>query len=145
MDISETFAHHNIRPTAVRMLIYRSMLKFHDTFSLADLEMELDTGDKSTIFRALEVFTQHHLIHEIEDGSGARKYCVCHNDHECSPDELHCHFYCESCHKTFCLDKIHIPAVNCPEGFELHQVEYLMKGICPECALGHRLRTSDNP
>ena len=56
MDISETFAHHNIRQTAVRMLIYRSMLKFHDTFSLADLEVELDTVDKSTIFRALEVF-----------------------------------------------------------------------------------------
>lgn len=145
MDISEIFTHHNVRPTAVRMLIYRSMLKFHDTFSLADLEVELDTVDKSTIFRALEVFTQHHLIHEIEDGSGARKYCVCHNDHECSPDELHCHFYCESCHKTFCLDKTHIPAVNCPEGFKLHQVEYLMKGICPECALGHRLRKSDNP
>ncbi len=133
MDIQEVFEHHSIRPTAVRILIYRSMLEFHDTFSLADLEEALDTVDKSTIFRTLETFTEHHLVHEIEDGSGARKYCVCRNDHECSPDELHCHFYCESCHKTFCLDSIHIPPVRYPEGYELHQVEYLMKGLCPAC------------
>lgn len=133
MDTSEIFRLHGIRPTAVRLLIYQSMSKFHDTFSMADLEYDLDTVDKSTIFRTLEAFAEHHLIHEIEDGSGARKYCVCRNRVNCGPEELHCHFYCESCHKTFCLDHIHIPSVKYPDGYELHQVEYLMKGICPEC------------
>lgn len=132
-ELESVLERHGVRPTAVRILIYRSMLGFHDTFSLADLETELDTVDKSTIFRTLEAFTGHHLVHETEDGSGARKYCVCRNDHECGLDELHCHFYCESCHKTFCLDHTHIPPVQYPEDYELHQVEYLMKGLCPEC------------
>ena len=109
------------------------MLGFTDTFSLSDLEEVLDTVDKSTIFRTLEVFAEHHVIHETEDGSGARKYCVCHSGHVCGPEEMHCHFYCESCHKTFCLDHTHIPPVKVPEGYELHEVEYLLKGLCPEC------------
>lgn len=140
-EITERLEHHDVRPTAVRLLVYRTMLEFTDTFSLADLEEALDTVDKSTIFRTLETFTEHHLVHEIEDGSGARKYCICHNEHLTGPDEdLHCHFYCESCQKTFCFDEIHIPPVKCPEGYETHQVEYIIKGICPNC----RQNTSQN-
>lgn len=132
-EIENWLDSRGIRPTAVRILIYRTMLSFSDTFSLSDLETALDTVDKSTIFRTLETFAQHHVVHEIEDGSGATKYCVCHSDHECGPEDLHCHFYCESCHKTFCLDHTHIPPVKYPDGYELHQVEYLLRGICPKC------------
>lgn len=132
-DTVEIMEKHGVRPTAIRILIYKAMQEFHDTFSLADLEISLETVDKSTIFRTLETFTASHLVHETEDGRGAKKYCVCHNDHDCSPDEMHCHFYCESCHKTFCLDTIHIPPVTCPDGYELHEIEYLIKGLCPDC------------
>lgn len=133
LDAADILQRHEVRPTAVRILIYKAMQEFHDTFSLADLEVSLETVDKSTIFRTLETFTACHLVHETEDGSGAKKYCVCHNDHDCGPDEMHCHFYCESCHKTFCLDALHIPPVDYPDGYELHGIEYLMKGLCPDC------------
>ena len=123
-----------IRPTAVRILILNAMQSFSDTFSLNDLEDVLETVDKSSIFRTLEVFAAGHLIHEIDDGSGSRKYCVCHNDHDCGTEELHCHFYCEKCQKTYCLESILIPPVKCPEGFEIHQSEYIIKGICPACS-----------
>lgn len=129
-----------IRPTAVRLLILNAMMSFSDTFSLNDLEERLETVDKSSIFRTLEAFTSGHIIHEIDDGSGSRKYCVCHNDHDCGTEELHCHFYCAKCHKTYCLDNILIPPVKCPEGFEIHQVEYIMKGICPACSRNGRDR-----
>ena len=97
-DAAEILDLHGVRPTAIRLMIYKSMLGFTDTFSLSDLE-----------------------------------YCVCHSGHVCGPEEMHCHFYCESCHKTFCLDHTHIPPVKVPEGYELHEVEYLLKGLCPEC------------
>ena len=132
-EAEEILQHHGVRPTAVCLMIYRTMLGFENTFSLADIEDTLDTVDKSTIFRTLTLFAEHHLLHEIEDGSGAKKYCVCRHGESCGPEEMHCHFYCESCHKTFCLDHTHIPAVKYPEGYELHSIEYLMKGICPEC------------
>lgn len=134
----DILAARGIRPTAVRLLILNEMMSFSDTFSLNDLEERLETVDKSSIFRTLEVFTSGHIIHEIDDGSGSRKYCVCHNDHNCEAEELHCHFYCEKCQKTYCLDNILIPPVKCPEGFEIHQVEYIMKGICPTCSRNGR-------
>ncbi len=132
-DYAGVLNRHGIRLTAVRLLVFQAMDRFENTFSLADLTEALDSVDKSTVFRTLTLFAQHHLVHEIEDGSGSTKYCLCHNDHECRVEELHCHFYCEGCHKTFCLEHTHIPVVRYPEGFELHRIDYLLKGLCPEC------------
>ena len=132
-NFSEILEKHDIRLTAVRILVLLSIVEHKDTFSLADLEYELESVDRSSIFRSLTLFAEHHLVHEIEDGSGSTKYCYCHNDHVCSAEELHCHFYCENCHKTFCLENTHIPIVRYPEGFELKSVEYLLKGLCPDC------------
>ena len=118
-DYTETLTRHGIRPTAVRLLIYKTALRFHDTFSMSELEDALESVDKSTVFRTLSLFAARHLLHEIEDGSGI--------------DELHCHFHCEACRKTFCLDYTHIPAVRYPAGFEVRQIDYLLKGLCPDC------------
>jgi len=133
IDIPKYLNDYGIRPTAVRIIVFRAMYELHDTFSLTDLENTLDSVDKSTLFRTLSLFAQHHLVHKIEDGSGSTKYYLCHNDHVCRVDELHCHFYCESCHKTYCLDHTYIPMVHYPKGFELHSVDYLLKGLCPDC------------
>ena len=99
-----------------------------------DYPEALKSVDKSTIFRTLTLFADRHLLHMIEDGSGSTKYCLCRNDHDCGVDELHCHFYCEACQKTFCLDHTHVPAVRYPAEFEVRQIDYLLKGLCPECA-----------
>ena len=101
-DYTETLTRHGIRPTAVRLLIYKTALRFHDTFSMSELEDALESVDKSTVFRTLLLFAARHLRHEIEDGSGSTKYCICRNDRPCGIDELHCHFHCEACRKTFC-------------------------------------------
>ena len=132
-DYTETLTRHGIRPTAVRLLIYKTALRFHDTFSMSELEDALESVDKSTVFRTLSLFAARHLLHEIEDGSGSTKYCICRNDRPCGIDELHCHFHCEACRKTFCLDYTHIPAVRYPAGFEVRQIDYLLKGLCPDC------------
>lgn len=131
--IEKLFEAHGVRPTAMRLLIWRAIDGRTNTFSLQDLETELVTVDKSTIFRTLTLFAEHHLLHEIEDGSGSRKYCVCHNDHECAPEEMHVHFYCEKCRRTFCIDNALIPPVILPEGFSATSAEYVIKGLCPRC------------
>ena len=70
-DYTETLTRHGIRPTAVRLLIYKTALRFHDTFSMSELEDALESVDKSTVFRTLSLFAARHLLHEIEDGSGS--------------------------------------------------------------------------
>lgn len=93
----------DIRPTALRVLILRTMAGFDRAFSLADLEEELDTVDKSTLFRTLTLFLAHHLVHGIDDGTGSLKYALCSSDCDCEIDDLHTHFYCTHCRRTFCL------------------------------------------
>lgn len=135
--LEEILQQHGIRPTAVRILLLEIMERFENTFSLADLETEADTLDKSSIFRSLTLFARHHLLHVVEDGSGATKYCLCHNDHACRVEEMHCHFHCEICGRTFCLDNIHIPVISYPEGYEVREINYLIKGRCPACRSKH--------
>ena len=112
----------DIKPTAIRLLILKNMLEVGRAVSLLDLETLLDTVDKSTISRTIALFLSHHLIHSIDDGSG-----------NCVVQDLHSHFYCEKCHRTFCLEGTHIPVIDLPKGFTLHSINYVLKGICPEC------------
>ena len=49
----EKLEKREIKPTAMRLLIQKAMTRFTRAFSLLDLETELDTVDKSTIFRTV--------------------------------------------------------------------------------------------
>ena len=75
--IEETLQQHHIRPTAVRNLIYQAIQYRSEAFSLANVEEWLPEMDRSSIFRTLRLFTEHQILHEIDDGSGIGKYCVC--------------------------------------------------------------------
>lgn len=132
-DYAEILEKNGVKVTANRLLIYQAMVGFENTFSLTDLEDVLVTLDKSTIFRTLALFEEHRLIHSIDDGSGSLKYCLCDNLGECSPDETHCHFHCQKCNKTYCLNNIAVPSIRLPAGFAPHSVNYVVQGICPDC------------
>lgn len=101
-----------IKPTAIRLLVIKAMMQAERAVSLLDLETLLDTVDKSTISRTIALFLSHHLIHSIDDGSGSLKYAVCDNSCNCVVQDLHSHFYCEKCHRTFCLEGTHIPVTK---------------------------------
>lgn len=137
-DRLNLLARRDIQPTAIRLLVLQAMQKANRPVSLSDLEDMLDTVDKSSIFRTLTLFLSHHLIHCIDDGTGSFKYAVCSPDCSCAVNDLHTHFHCERCNRTFCFKNIPTPVVPLPEGFTLSSINYVMKGICPECA--HALR-----
>ena len=138
-DIEERLNERGIKPTAMRILILRTMLEQPCALSVADLEDVLVTVDKSTIFRTLTMFLQHHLVHAVDDGSGKLKYAVCRNDchcgeEDCELSDFHIHFYCEHCRHTYCLRSESVPAVDLPEGFVSHSANYVVKGLCPSCS-----------
>ena len=103
--------------------------------SLTELEYKILSIDKSGVFRALTLFREHHLVHVIEDGGDGVRYELCHShDGHAEDDDQHVHFYCERCHRTFCLTDMPIPTVSLPAGYELHDINYMAKGLCPECS-----------
>ncbi|WP_321333315.1 transcriptional repressor [uncultured Bacteroides sp.] len=136
MDIYlERLEKRKINPTAIRILVLKSIIQFDRAFSLNDLEDSLDTVDKSTLFRTIALFLNQRLIHSIDDGSGSLKYSLCSNDCDCAIEDLHSHFYCMNCHKTFCLRNIPAPTVNLPDGFILQGINYVLKGLCDKCSI----------
>ena len=133
----------DIKPTAMRLLILRTMMEMKRAVSVTDLEDKLDTVDKSTIFRTLTLFLSHHLIHGVDDGSGSLKYAVCEDCCMRTVEDQHMHFYCEQCHKTYCIRSVHAPTVNLPEGFMQTGINYVIKGICADCAVHQKIDTEE--
>ena len=132
--LTALLAARDIRPTALRLLILRAMTECESAFSLADLEDRLDTVDRSTLFRTLTLFLAHHLVHGIDDGSGSLKYALCSDDCRCEIDDLHTHFFCTHCRRTYCLRGVAVPQVGLPAGFRAETVNFVVKGICAACS-----------
>ena len=128
-------ASHGIKPTANRIVVARTLAAAERPMSLTELEYKILSIDKSGVFRALTLFREHHLVHVIEDGGDGVRYELCHShDGHDEDDDQHVHFYCERCHRTFCLTDMPIPTVSLPAGYELHDINYMAKGLCPECS-----------
>lgn len=125
---------HNVRPTAGRLIVARALDEAGRPLSMSELEARIGTIDKSNIFRSLTLFHAHHLVHAIEDGSESVRYELCLSHSDTADDDTHVHFYCERCGRTFCLDHVAIPPVDYPAGYVVNTVNYLAKGLCPQCA-----------
>ena len=133
MDLEQRLEHRGVKLTAMRLLVYQELEHARRPLSLRELEDKMPTAERSTIFRTLTLLLQHHLIHAIEDGSGSLRYEVCQGDDDCTLDDQHIHFYCEHCHRTYCFHDTKIPQVSLPEGFQFSSINYMVKGLCPNC------------
>ena len=133
-NAEELLTRAGVRPTANRILVVRALLGAPSPLSLIDLERELQTVERSSILRALTALHERDVVHAMEDGRGVVCYEVCHGDPHCTIDDMHPHFYCEECRRVVCMNSVDIPRVSLPEGYELRSINYMLKGVCAECA-----------
>ena len=132
MNLEHLLAQHGVRVTANRLLVARALEQAGRPLSLMEIEERIDSVDKSNVFRALGVFKKARLVHVLE-GDPVR-YELCHSEDTEQDDDLHVHFYCVRCHKTFCLHSVPVPPVEIPEGYTAASSSYLIHGICPDCS-----------
>ena len=132
-NLEELFAQHGVKVTANRLLIAQALEEAGRPLSMTELEERLETIDKSNVFRALTAFREAHLVHALEDAGEGVRYELCLSHHEDEDDDVHVHFYCIKCHRTFCLHEVPVPPVTVPEEYVPESVSYLVKGICPAC------------
>lgn len=132
-QIDSLLESHGVKVTAIRQLVYAALARHRRPVSLRELDDELDTVDRSTIFRTLTLLHGAHLIHALEDGSGVALYEVCTSSDAEDDDDQHMHFYCTRCHRTYCFRTQPIPEVLVPEGFAIESVNVLIKGVCVNC------------
>ena len=133
IHLEELFAQHGVKVTANRLLIAQALEEAGRPLSMTELEERLETIDKSNVFRALTAFREAHLVHALEDAGEGVRYELCLSHHEDEDDDVHVHFYCIKCHRTFCLHEVPVPPVTVPEEYVPESVSYLVKGICPAC------------
>lgn len=128
-------SERGVSPTANRILILRALRNATNPLSMSELETELETVDKSVIFRNLNVFRAHHLLHQVLAGEEV-KYEFCRHDIDEGgvDDDEHVHFYCQNCHRLICMYELPIPHVEFPQGYAVSEVNYVASGLCPQCA-----------
>ena len=119
-----------IRPTAIRQMVLKGIATCQHAFTLSDMEEKFPTLDRSTLFRTLTLFVKHKLLHEADNGNGSKLYCLREHTHQHKP---HIHFTCNACHETYCIKDIDISTLPSPEGYEVEEINLVMKGLCPKC------------
>lgn len=132
-DMISRLESKGIRPTANRILVMKTLMGEQNPQSLSNLERKMVSMDKSSIFRTLTLFLEHDVVHAFEDGRGVLCYELCEEKGACDHHDGHIHFYCESCQRSFCMEDIHIPSFELPEGFYSHSISFVIKGECPDC------------
>lgn len=131
-EIEDILTEANIHPTANRITIYKAIQSLDSVFTLADIEGYVETIDRSTVFRILNIFLDNNLLFEINDGTGSKKYCLC--KYSSRNHNSHIHFTCTSCNKTYCIENIvEVPQICLPDSFKIQESNLLIKGICPNC------------
>ncbi len=123
-----------IRPTAMRLLVLQYLMEHHAAVSLKILEEQFYKSDKSTLYRTLITFEKKGLVHQIDDGTGMKKYALCLETCNCAPKDQHFHFHCTKCSETFCLTGQNVPNIALPIGFQMQKANMVIKGFFANCS-----------
>ncbi len=100
----------------------------------ADIEQQLGSMDRVTIYRTLHTFLEKGLLHTIPNADGTAMYALCKDEcHEGHHHDDHVHFLCSQCGVTICLDGIVVPQVKLPQGYAARQMEMVISGTCQTC------------
>lgn len=132
-ETTDYLLHHNVKPTANRIVVVKALAESDRPLTMRELEEKILSIDKSGIFRALSLFRDHHIVHVIDGEEGGVRYELCRSTCHEQCDDSHVHFYCEQCHRTFCLTDLALPAIDLPEGYRPTSANYIIHGICPNC------------
>lgn len=140
-EIEKTLENKGVRPTAMRILIYKYMAEKEIAVALTDIENAFPPRragagvDRTTLYRTLKTFEEKGIAHQIEDGTGISKYALCEPGCNCElGQDLHLHFHCSNCDETVCLTEHKIPHINLPDGYIAEDANLVITGICEKCS-----------
>lgn len=128
----EVFATKNIRLTTMRILIYEYLEVVTAALSLSEIEKYFHKADKVTIYRTIQTFQEHGLVHKILD-ENVTKYKLCGDlCSEVNHNDRHLHFYCKKCKETTCREEVVLPK-NMESQVQIDEIQILAKGVCEKC------------
>ncbi|MCK6604059.1 MAG: transcriptional repressor [Ignavibacteriaceae bacterium] len=125
-----------LRVTNIRKDVLALLSESPRALSSHDLIEELhEKYDRVSVFRTINTFVEHGLIHQIPTSSDHNMYSLC---RESCPEhthrENHVHFYCSICGGIYCMSEIPPVSISLPDGFEETDREIILNGRCAECS-----------
>lgn len=131
---TQILEEHKIRKTQTRDLVLNCFLQSDVALSHHALETKLPKSvDRITLYRTLNKFVEHGVLHKIEN-AGQTHFALCHSCDTHKHTDNHIHFQCVSCSSIQCIHQDEEVNYKLPQGFFVEQVEVLVKGICRSCS-----------
>ncbi|MTB50477.1 Fur family transcriptional regulator [Lewinella sp. W8] len=133
--LNDQLRQHGLRGTAAR----RDVLSIFQAnnqraLSSADVEENLSSIDRITLYRTLKSFEEAGLIHQVADGTGKVKFALCgHRCDEHDHHDTHAHFRCVVCGTTACLHAVTIPEIRLPKDYQMNDAQLVLTGVCANC------------
>lgn len=122
-----------LRVTDFRLAVLGVFERHKNAISVDQIEAELDSFDRITLYRTLKSFKEKGLIHEITMPGDIKKLALCAD--QCSDSHHshnHIHFHCNNCNETYCLDVDNFPQIGL-NNFTVNQIEIQARGLCDNC------------
>src|SRR6478672_9053980 len=132
--LNEILRRKHLSVTDSRKKILSLFLGTPDALAHGDIEKKAgEKFDRVTVYRTLQTFVEKGIIHTIPTSDNSVRYALCKDCTEGHHHDDHVHFVCTNCHKTICLDDVVSPDIRLPEGYEAHDVQVVINGICKDC------------
>ena len=127
--------YKKLRVTPFRKEVLDIFIGAPNAISISDIESQLKSFDRITLYRTIKSFIDKGVIHEIYMDGDDKKMALC--PERCSSEEhnhnkQHIHFKCKVCHNTFCIDLEEIPEITVPN-FLLDDINIQASGTCEAC------------
>ena len=121
-----------VKPSVQRMAIMDYLLNHRTHPSIDEIYMalcdDIPTLSKTTVYNTLKLFVEH----------GAAQMLTIDEKYVCYDADLslHAHFLCKKCNKIFDFpapaEDMQVAQMK-DKGFQLEDVHYYYRGICPQC------------
>ncbi len=135
LSFEEELRAHDLKATPARVALLEYIKKAENAVPYNQLEQDLESVDRVTLYRNLNALNDVGLIHKIIDNNNQTYYSACAPgcNHGHVHDQ-HCHFTCEACGTTECFENIKIELPILPKGYQLKGFNSVANGICASCA-----------
>jgi Fur family ferric uptake transcriptional regulator len=125
---------YKLKHTPIREELLKLISESTTAIPFTEIQSQLKSYDRVTIYRSLSTFTKKGIIHKIISDNGSVFYAFC--KHEC--DEKghthdHIHFECQNCKNVECIDID--PNLNLNlNGYKISETQVNVRGLCPNCS-----------
>ena len=128
-ELKNILQDNNIRLSHQRLLILDYLVDNNNHPSAEKIYTDLKEIDpvisQATVYNTLNLFSDKNIVRELDFNMVSKHYEFSRQSHG--------HFICENCNSIidFNLEDQEIP--NDLEGYDVHTVEILYRGLCPQC------------